>query len=1340
MSVRRRASVVLLLAALLPSRAFAQDWDVGTRPSRPSPRPRPTRPATVRPAPPRPTAPPPPAAPASGDARDAAIERLTNLVVDDPDEGLALLATLLRMVRARDGSSERLLRALEDRRATASLGGIDLLRGEVFRDAGRFDEAIAAFHRSVAERPSRATAWLSLARLHHQLDHPAEALAAYGRAAALTTSRDGRAEILRARMDLSVATGDSTGARAAHHELTALLPGSAAVRRELADAFVARRQWSHAVGELRAVAHSLSGDLRVLPAVLRDLGTAQLRAGLAVDAEATLTRALTAGAPPAVEVDVYEGLAEIHEQRQDLGTWIESLERSPGGSAERWAFLGRRYAALGRTDGAVRALRRAITLRPRDVDLRVQLVQALNQAGRVDEALAARRALVAAVPREVRYAVDLADELQRIGRRAEAVATLTAASRQAGDDAESHEQLAQAFARVGAADLALRETERVVQLDPGDPAALEALGDRQWERGDRRGAVTTWERIRQRARNPVEGHRAIGEVFSRHDLLPDAIDAFRSALALRPDDVAATRLLAQAQEQARDLQGAVETWRRLIALPNADADLRGEARTRIANLWNLQGLLPGYATRLEEALRTDPSSVESALDLAEVYARLRRPAELERALLRVVELRPGDARAWQALERARVERGDLAGAIEALRRVVDIDPRRGREIYPRLARHALAMHRDADAVGFAARAVELNPDDAAGHRELGDLYRARGELDRASGSYRRALALNDRDFESALRLADIHLARGEAADAVDRLRSVVRRSSDDDLVGRAGRIAVQVAVAGNAADALAADLASASASAPGRAVLRRLQSDLFLAWLRPDVEALAGSDPARAEEARARLQRLSARAVRPLLDVLAEPGAERHELAVRTLGATRTPDAVQSLIAVAARADVGEATHREALRAAVSCADARAVPSLVAMLRGDDSFAAALAAWGLSRFPGPVVDQALRAALQRPGTDAAAMAALALASRRATTARPLLEAVLSRSTDGPLRAAALVAWASLSPPAVVPARLAREGAVGPWSLAASLAAMGPLASSQPALRAPLWGAALGGASAPSPPGVALTEVAAAALTRSVRGAGLFEGRAWREAVAVDGAAGMLAALFREPSPGGGAAALVRDEAVVVAALHEAVADPARRSAVVASFDAADALPPVIQEPRSALDPLAVAALQRLVDALAPALASAWGNAPPVARPALLRVLARTNDPAAVAVLRGASGLPDPAMRAFANRALASLVPGGEAPSSSALARLDPSSSWSDRLLAVEALGRSQGADATRGLGEFVERDPYAWVRRAALRLLARRIEPSVVEVLRRVRERDPDAALRAEAERALRGR
>ena len=87
-----------------------------------------------------------------------------------------------------------------------------------------------------------------------------------------------------------------------------------------------------------------------------------------------------------------------------------------------------------------------------------------------------------------------------------------------------------------------------------------------------------------------------------------------------------------------------------------------------------------------------------------------------------------------------------------------------------------------------------------------------------------------------------------------------------------------------------------------------------------------------------------------------------------------------------------------------------------------------------------------------------------------------------------------------------------------------------------------------------------------------------------------------------------------------------------------------------------------------------------------------------------------------------------------------MARVDGQTRWSDRLLAVESIGRSSAPEATRALAEAALHDPYAWVRRAALRLLRGRTDASVVPALQQVRDHDPDAVVRAEALEALRGR
>src|SRR4029078_6902536 len=110
--------------------------------------------------------------------------------------------------------------------------------------------------------------------------------------------------------------------------------------------------------------------------------------------------------------------------------------------------------------------------------------------------------------------------------------------------------------------------------------------------------------------------------------------------------------------------------------------------------------------------------------------------DAEATLRKVVELAPGDEESWLSLERILVLQQKLPAAIDALAKLVEVNPKRAREFYQRMAQYAAELYHDDTALTYAARAVELSPDDANGHQKLGDMYRRRQDVARAIASYR----------------------------------------------------------------------------------------------------------------------------------------------------------------------------------------------------------------------------------------------------------------------------------------------------------------------------------------------------------------------------------------------------------------------------------------------------------------------------------------------------------------------------------------------------------------------------------------------------------------------------
>jgi tetratricopeptide (TPR) repeat protein len=1267
------------------------------------------------------------------------IEHLRAVLLRGDDEHAVALPTLLRLVRERDGTLDAFTTELEDRARASGPDAVGalLLLGHIQRQNGRLDEAITRYHRATELAPSSPTPQLALADTLRQMGRSTEALTAYERVLELGLRADRRGDVLRALIELSLTTGDVARARTWHQRLVATSPTNASVRRELADALLARRLYPEAASELQALARSLAGDNRVLPPVLRDLGRAQMQMNQFDEALASFRRALAlAGAGTGIRRELLDDLTELYSRRNELDSWIRELERTGTQSWERQMLLGRLHAEMGHTEQAIAAWRRAAALRPGDVEALTQLVHILSQNARLDELLAVRRRLVAAAPRNPNYVVELADDLVRAGRRAEALAVLARASTRAGADVDMHERLAQTYARLGEHTAALRESELVARYDPSDPAALEALGERWLEAGQRERALATWARIREHARDRVRGTAALAEVYARHDMGAQAMALYREAIEARPDELDYHKGLAVVAESLRMFDPAIAAWRRVIELAHDNRELRREARARIVNLWHLTGRLGERIPALERAFGATPPDLEAGRDLAEAYARMRRFDDAERVLVRLVEADPGDVTTLSVLERMRTQRGDLAGAIEVLRRLVEADPRHAREWYQRMATHALALHRDAEALESAARAVELNPDDAQGHLRLGELYRARNDTEQAVAALRRALALNDRLFPTYFQLADLYLARDAPREAVELFRRVIRLAPDDELVARAGRLALQIAPVAGGLTELERDLSSASTAAPGRVVFRRLLVDLYAATCRPLIHALRhGDEPARSH-ARSELTRTGTRALKPLLDTLSDNDELRRRVALDLLGYLGNPNAAAALLTVAE----GTAAHElrvDALRAAAAVADGRVLPRLLALARGDDPTLAVLATWGLARIRTPAATAALTALVaRRAHPEVAAMAALGLLGTRSPTARATLRAALESRNDLWLPTAAMLALAPTADAALV-TRFRASLLDGEWSRLAALAALGlvPAALRQQVvddlaagLFSPMVVRQVGG-------DIPLQRVAAAGLSRFARadtdGWHVFDDQEAASSIAI-----MLGRVIAAPGPpGGGEAALLRFREQITEAARTALTSPATLEPVLDALATPGRFGPLTGDAPS-VSAAADEASRSIVRALIPSLMPLATHGDAGVRRRALAILASSDAPEAREALAHAVAHDDPSIAEDALTALASHCTEDVPPA--VVRHLDAEAPWEVRLHAVQVLARGGGTEGTHALALTLAHDRLSLVRAAAARSLAGRTsDPTARAALERAARDDVDVVVREAARAAL---
>jgi tetratricopeptide (TPR) repeat protein/HEAT repeat protein len=1364
----RLFELVVAIGLTASPASHAQDFDPrGRRHTAPPPHPAPPRPADAR---------SPSAAPAAsaGASQTLLIERYTQVVLAQPGAPFPL-QRLAQLYRERDGNLTRLVSDFE---ARASQAGADQYPATValaglYKVDGRTDDAIAAYQKAIAQKSGDATAVMALARVHHDRGDLASARPLYEQALAHQTAQADKEQTLRTLMGIALDQKDWDGASRFHADLVKLQPTSLFVKGELGRELYNRSEFSRAEVELKEVVTAATGDNRALAPALKELGLAQAKAHESREALATLKRALSAAGPQsALRGEIYAIITEIYRADQQLPALVKELEDEHPNDYSRLAILAALYEETGDGDRAIETYKRALALNPREVDLRLRMIHLLQANGDLDRAIVQYEGLIRAAPNNPQFVFEECDALLQRGDHAHALKLVTDLETRAAVDEEVLSRVADFYARIGESERSLKVLQRLTQTSGADPGHLVDLGDRYFQAGNVPLAVQTWKRILVVMQPRAKALVALGDVYLEHDRTSDALAAYKEAVDLEPANLGYKKALAAAYERGhsyREAQALYEETARK-AKEKGDKPLLRECRTRIVTLWGLERVLEQQVQPLRQHFGASPPDTEAGMTLAEVLLHMRRLPEAEATLRRAIEIAPGNGEAYGALERVLVQESKIADAIAVLEKLAQLEPTRARELYQRMAQYALQIYKDDDAIRFAARAVELNPDDAEGHRRLGEMYRSRQDVDHAIAEFRAAITKNDRLFVVYFELADLLLSKGQAEEADRLFRRVLRGAPDEELVARAARLSMQINLGKGTLESLEQDLLPLAIGNPQRPIYRRLLVEIYGSLTFGLVQRVHHGTPQEADDAKALLARIGARAVKPLLDALVDPDAGQQRIAIDVLAYVQNRNAALPLFAYA----TGPAEPALRSRAMVACgalADATMVPKYQALLYPKDALGdaggladtvAVAAVWGLARMRDAKAVPVLRR-VARSGTPpmrAIAVLGLGMARDKASVSAV---AEIARSVDSGkvARAAAAYALGAMDAQAQVPTLLeiAEDGDALPRQMAlVALARMAISSAKEPAWQKDAVQAMADSVFAGEEEGGrgraiagALQRTAVAALSMIATRPSDARGRPLPgETMPVPEGSLDVDALLDALVP-----ANVTEEARWATLLS--FAEPLQRAAV-------SALRTSGPHATAVLDALATGGGEFLPFVARGASGAAADKARSIAASleSGIVALARHPDPAIrmkalVLVARSgaegaaeatADGLEDPS-EAVQRVALASVgVPHSGADRGAATLRmiaaagkvLSSQDSWAMRVLAAGALGRLGGAgrtasaEAARRLIDAASTDAYALVRQAALDALTSFDSCSARVLADRLVAGDPEPRVRAAAE------
>jgi tetratricopeptide (TPR) repeat protein len=1311
----------------------------------------------------------------AGPTQTALIDRYTRIVLSQPGAAFPL-ERLAQLYRDRDGNLAGLASALEVRAtrpgadgyaATVALAGICKLDG-------RIEDAIATYEKALVLEPNDARALLPLARLLEDRGDLSAARGRYEQALSLQTARVDKEQTLRTLMGLALTAKDWTAASAFHAQLVHLEPTSLFVRGELGRALFARGEYARAEAELKPVVADAAGDNRALAPALEELGRAQAKAHEFDAALATLERALVAaGAETALRTEIYETIAEIYRADQRLPVLVGKLESDHPGDAVRLALLGSLYEEIGESAKAIGAYRRALAVDPRQIDLHVRLIHLLQSNGDLDRAIAEYETLIRAAPGNPQFVFEECDALLQRGDRTRALALITDLEARAANDDEVLSRVADFLARIGETERSLRVLQHLAAASGAtDPGHLVDLGDRYFQDGDAKLAVQTWLRILAVVQPRAKALSALGDVYLEHDMSGEAVAAYREAVQLDPASLAYKKGLASALERTHAFRDARALYEEIVthATETGDKALARECRSRIVALWGLERVLDQQIPPLAKQFAATPPDLEAGRMLAEALLHLRKLPEAEAALRRLIELAPGDGEAHLALERVLVQENKIGDAIAVLEQLAVLDPKRAREIYQRMAEYAVKIYHDDDAIKYAERVVELNPDDAEGHRHLAEMYRSKTDIDRAIAEFRAAITRNDRLFVVYFELADLLLSKGKVDEADRLFRSVIRGAPDEELVARAARLSMQINLGRGSLESLEQDLLPLAIGNAQRPLYRRLLVEIYGSMTYALVQRVRHGTASDAAHAREALARIGARAVKPLLDALADGDVSQQRIAIDVLAYVQNRNAALPLF-VFATGPADLALRTRAMEACARLMDPALVPRYESLLipKGEGADQAALAdavgvaaVWGLAKMSDqPAALPVLRrvALISSPAMRALAVLGLGMA-HDATSVAEVADIARSADVGAVAQAAAAYALGDLNAHSEVPILLEisedGEGIVRRMSLLA-LARMAVTSAKPPAWlnqAVPSMCDAIFARDSDEPSArksaEAIARAAVSALTAIATHGESAHG--WAKAKdtmpepegALDAEALLDSLVPRGDVDADRATALVQYAGPIERAARAAVQTSGPRSSAV--MDAlgtgeGEFLPFVTD---GVAGP-ATDAARAITAALEPSLVPLARHPDPAIRAKALVLIARlSSDEATDAVIAGLEDATDTVRRIALAAVCAPRADGTRAPANEravgVVARiLATDESWAMRILAAQALGRmaSGGASgATARLAYAATSDPFALVRQSALDSLASSDPAAARAVAHRVATSDPEPRVR-ESARAL---
>jgi tetratricopeptide (TPR) repeat protein len=330
-----------------------------------------------------------------------------------------------------------------------------------------------------------------------------------------------------------------------------------------------------------------------------------------------------------------------------------------------------------------------------------------------------------------------AEQLIRSGHSQEGLEALMKAAEMPGASAESEDRIGFLFAVLGRRAEAADHFEKSISLNGAYAPAHYHLGVARWLEKDTDRGLPELQEAAKLQPSVFDYRYRLGSAYLELGRHEEASSELNAAVAIDRSQVDAWKALGQALRRKPDFDGAVDAYRRAVELNPNDNETRNGYATLL-----IEARYPERAIKeSEQVLRRDPANAAAQMNIGYAYLKIGEFDKAETAYRAAVADDPKSPAAHYDLAIALKMKDQLEAAQKEFRAAIELDPSLAEAHYTLGITYWQLGDFPATKQEMKA-AIAARPDYAEAHYTLGIVLKQSGDLDGALSELREAIRLD----------------------------------------------------------------------------------------------------------------------------------------------------------------------------------------------------------------------------------------------------------------------------------------------------------------------------------------------------------------------------------------------------------------------------------------------------------------------------------------------------------------------------------------------------------------------------------------------------------------------